>query len=272
MNAEPEDPKDGYILERRDDGVVVLTLNRPHRLNALTWELVAELHEVLDGLRRDRSIRLLILTGAGRGFCSGLDINNDDPLGAGDSVLKVLERQELVANVAVKIHRLPFPVIAAVNGPASGGGFAFALAADVRICSDSARFSAAFVRIGISACDIGVSYLLPRIVGHGAASEIMLTGNLVDADEALRIGLVNRVVPGERLLEEALDFGAGITRNSPFGVRMTKEVLAMSIDAGSIETAVEMENRTQVLATRTEDVHEAVAAFKEKRDPDFKGR
>ncbi len=272
MNAETEDPKDGYNLERRDGGIAVLTLNRPERLNALTWELIAELHEVLDGLRTDDTVRLLVLTGAGRGFCSGLDITNDDPLGSDDGVLKVLERQELVANVAVKIHKLPFPVIAAVNGPATGAGLAFALAADVRICSDQAKFSAAFVRIGISACDIGVSYLLPRIVGHGAASEIMLTGNLVTAEDAHRIGLVNRVVAGERLLEEALAFGAEITRNSPFGVRMTKEVLAISVDAGSIEAAVEMENRTQVLATRTEDVHEAVAAFKEKRDPDFKGR
>ncbi|MBN8866287.1 MAG: enoyl-CoA hydratase/isomerase family protein [Solirubrobacterales bacterium] len=267
--SESESVKDQYSLERKGE-VAILTLNRPERLNALTWELMHELHAALDEVRADDSIRLLVLTGAGRGFCSGLDIMRGDPLGGDDGILTVLERQELVANLAVKLRKLPIPVIAAVNGPATGAGFALALAADIRICSPEAKFSAAFVRIGISACDVGVSYMLPRIVGHGAASEIMLTGNLVDAEQAQRIGLVSRV-EGD-VVEAALEFGADITRNSPFGVRMTKEVLALSVDAPSIEAAVEMENRTQVLATRTEDMSEAVAAFKEKRAARFRYR
>lgn len=262
--------QDQYRLERRGE-VAILTLNRPERLNALTWDLMRELHQTLDQVKDDHSIRLLILTGAGRGFCSGLDIMRGDPLGGDDGILTVLERQELVANLAVKIRKLPIPVIAAVNGPAAGAGFAIALAADIRICSPEAKFSAAFVRIGISACDVGVSYMLPRIVGHGAASEIMLTGNLVGADRAERIGLVSRIAEGD-VVEESVEFARDITRNSPFGVRMTKEVLAMSVDAPSIEAAVEMENRTQVLATRTEDMAEAVDAFKEKRQADFKNR
>jgi len=268
--SESESVQDQYSVEIRGE-VAILTLNRPERLNALTWELMRALHDRLDEIRADQSIRLLIVTGAGRGFCSGLDIMRGDPLGGDDSIVTVLERQELVANLAVKLRKLPIPVIAAVNGPATGAGFALALAADIRLCSPEAKFSAAFVRIGISACDVGVSYMLPRIVGHGAASEIMLTGNLVDAEWAARIGLASRVVGGD-LVEEALKFGKDITRNSPFGVRMTKEVLAISVDAPSIEAAVEMENRTQVLATRTEDMVEAVTAFKEKRGAEFRYR
>lgn len=265
--SETESIQDQYSLEIRGDAAI-LTLNRPERLNALTWDLMRELHARLDELRADQSVRLLVITGAGRGFCAGLDIMRDDPLGGDDDMLTVLERQELVANLAVKIRKLPIPVIAAVNGPAAGAGFAISLASDVRICSPEAKFSAAFVRVGISACDVGVSYMLPRIVGHGAASEIMLTGNLVDAAWAERIGLVSRVVEGD-VVEAALEFGKDITRNSPFGVRMTKEVLAMSVDAPSIEAAVEMENRTQIICTRTEDMEEAVAAFKEKREAEF---
>lgn len=268
--SQSESVQDQYSLETRGE-VAILTLNRPDRLNALTWELMRELHEALDRVRADQGVRLLVLTGAGRGFCSGLDIMRGDPLGGDDSILTVLERQELVANLAVKLRKLPIPVIAAVNGPATGAGFALALAADIRICSPEAKFSAAFVRIGISACDVGVSYMLPRIVGHGMASEIMLTGNLVSADQALDIGLANRIAEGD-LLDAALEFGHDIIRNSPFGVRMTKEVLAMSVDAPSIEAAVEMENRTQVLATRTADMAEAVAAFKEKREAEFQYR
>lgn len=268
--SESESIKDQYSVELRGD-TAILTLNRPERLNALTWELMRELHDRLDEIRADQSIRLLVLTGAGRGFCSGLDIMRGDPLGGDDSILTVLERQELVANLAIKIRKLPIPVIAAVNGAATGAGFALALASDIRICGPDAKFSAAFVRIGISACDVGVSYMLPRIVGHGAASEIMLTGNLVDAGWAERIGLVSRVVDGD-LVEAAVEFGKDITRNSPFGVRMTKEVLAFSVDAPSMEAAVEMENRTQVIATRTEDMSEAVAAFKDKREASFNYR
>lgn len=270
LMSESESVQDQYSVEIRDE-VAILTLNRPERLNALTWELMAALHERLDEIRADQSIRLLVVTGAGRGFCSGLDIMRGDPLGGDDSILTVLERQELVANLAIKLRKLPIPVIAAVNGPATGAGFALALAADIRICSEAAVFSAAFVRIGISACDVGVSYMLPRIIGQGVASEIMLTGNLVGSEQAKQIGLVSRVAEAD-VVEAALEFGKDITRNSPFGVRMTKEVLAFSVDSPSIEAAVEMENRTQVLATRTEDMPEAVAAFMEKREPDFRYR
>jgi enoyl-CoA hydratase len=160
-------------------------------------------------------------------------------------------------------------VVAAVNGAAAGGGLALALAADVRVCSTAARFNVAFVKIGLSGCDIGVSYLLPRIVGLGVASELMLTGRVVEAEEAARIGLANRVVEPGELLDSANELADGIVANSPFGVWMTKQVLGRNVDAGSLGAAIDLENRTQVLATRTTDMKEALAAFVEKRPATF---
>ena len=260
-------------LDHPAEGVARLTLDRPARLNALTWDTIEEVHAALRLVGSDEGARVLVLTGAGRGFCAGLDIRQrDDALGVDDDVLDVYRRQELVASLATALRELPQPVIAAVNGPASGGGFALALAADVRLCAPEARFNAAFVRIGLSGCDVGVSYLLPRIVGLGIASELLLTGRQVDADEALRIGLANRVVAADALEAEALALAAEIAANSPWGVAMTKQVLRRNADATSLEAAIELENRTQVLATRTHDAREAVAAFRERRPARFAGR
>jgi enoyl-CoA hydratase len=253
-------------------GVALLTLRRPEPLNALSWELIDELHAALASVARDRTVRALILTGEGRGFCSGLDIGSNDPLGYDDEAEVVFDRQERVASLALALRNLPQPVIAAVNGPAAGGGLALALAADVRVCARSAFFNVAFVRIGLSGCDVGVSHLLPRIVGLGIASELMLTGRRVDAEEAYRIGLANRVVDDDQLLAEAGVIVDDIARNSPFGVRMTKQVLQRNVDAGSLEAAIELENRTQVLATRTANAGEALSAFLERRAPDYEAR
>ena len=256
-------------LEAGEDGVAVITLRRPERLNALTWELMDDLHAALAGVAADPAVRVVILSGAGRGFCAGLDISTDDPLGAQDDIEAVYGRQEKVASLALALKALPQPVIAAVNGPASGGGLALALAADVRVCSDAATFNVAFVRIGLSGGDVGVSWLLPRIVGLGVASELMLTGSVVGADRALAVGLANRVVPGPELLAAAHQLARDIARNAPFGVRMTKQVLHRNVDAGSLEAAIELENRTQVLATRTPGAAEALAAFLERRPARF---
>lgn len=260
------------VLLERVAEVALVTLNRPDRLNALTWPMIDQLHDTLRDIAADRSCRVVVITGAGRGFCSGLDIGMADALGTADDMVEVLARQERIADVAKRIRRLPQPVIAAVNGPAAGGGLAIALAADVRYCAPTAKFNVAFVRIGLSGCDVGVSYLLPRIVGLGIASEMMLTGRLVGAEEALRTGLVNRVVDADALRENALELAAEMAANSPFGVRMTKQVLALAIDAPSLDAAIELENRTQVLATRTHDVAEATAAFVERRPARYEGR
>lgn len=260
-------------VERPADGVARIVLDRPERLNALTWGTVERLHAAIAAIGRDHGVRVAIVTGAGRGFCAGLDIQQrDDAMGQGDDVFTVYRRQELVAGLAAALRELPQPVIAAVNGPASGGGLGIALAADIRICAPEARFNAAFVRVGLSGCDVGVSYLLPRLVGYGIAAELLLTGRLVDADEALRIGLANRVVAADALMESALELAAQIAANSPFGVWMTKQVMQRTVDAPSLGAALELENRTQVLATRTEDSGEAMDAFREQRPAVFRQR
>jgi enoyl-CoA hydratase len=257
-------------VEEPRPGIARVTLDRPDRLNALSWQMVDEYHELWQALGSEPSLRVVILSGAGRGFCAGLDLQQrDDALGGADDVYTVSARQEKIGALATSLRRIPQPVIAAVNGPAAGGGFAIALACDVRLAAPEASFHASFIRIGLSACDAGVSYLLPRIVGLGHASEVMLTGGAVTAEEAERIGLANRIVPAGELQTSALELAEQIAGNSPFGVWMTKKGLERNIDAPSLEAAIELENRTQVLATRTADMNEALAAFREKRAANF---
>jgi enoyl-CoA hydratase len=183
-----------------------------------------------------------------------------------------MEHQHMYAALTLRVRSIPQPVIAAVNGPAAGGGLALALASDTRLCAASARFNAAFVRLGLSGCDVGVSYLLPRIVGPTLAFEMMLTGRLIDADEALRAGLVLRVVPDGEVVPAALEIAHQIQANSPFGVRMTKEVMWSNLDAPSLEAAIELEDRTQILCSFTKDQREAISAFIEKRTATFDDR
>ena len=258
-------------IERPRPGVLLATLNRPQKLNAIDRTMFAELRQLCGELEADEDVRVAVLTGAGRGFCSGVDLEAIAALpGAGTP--EFMRFQEQAAASIAAFRTLTTPVIAAVNGAAAGGGLALALAADVRIGAPEARFNVAFVRLGLSGADVGVSWLLPRVVGMGHASELMLTGRLIDADEALRIGLVNRIVPAGELLDACYELATEIARNSPFGVRLTKQALQLNVDAPSIEAAIALENRNQVLASRTEDMGEAVAAFLQKRDPEFKNR
>ena len=256
------------LVERPRDGVVLVTLNRPDRMNAITFEMFDEIHDLADNLMKDATARAVIITGSGRGFCSGLDL--DEAMTLPDMTPhEMMLGQQHWAGAFIKLHELPQPVIAAVNGAAAGGGLALSLAADIRIASPNARFNAAFVRIGLSAGDVGNSWSLPRVIGLGRAAEIMLTGRFVDADEAAQIGLVNRVVPAEQLLDAAFEIADQIAANSPFGVTLTKRVLNTNVDAGSLTQAVEVENRGQTLATRGSDFREALTAFREKRPPQF---
>jgi enoyl-CoA hydratase/carnithine racemase len=259
------------LVERPRDGVVLITLNRPERYNAITFEMFDELHALTGELMEDTEARAIVVTGAGKGFCSGLDLDEAYTL-PDMSPHEMMLGQQHWAGAFVKFHELPQPVIAAVNGPAAGGGLGVALMADIRIASPEARFNAAFVKIGLSAGDVGVSWSLPRVVGLGNAAEIMLTGRFYDAEEAARIGLVNRVVPADALLDEAFAVAEQIASNTPFGVTLTKRVLNANVDAGSISQAVEVENRGQTLATRGDDFREALAAFREKRAPTFSRR
>lgn len=255
-----------------EPGLRVLTLDRPDRLNALSWGLVDALHEALDDLARDNDVRVVVLTGAGRGFCAGLDLAEAATSGSQVAeglrgVSGGLRTQEHIAALVPKLRDLRQPVIAAVNGPAVGGGLALALASDVRVAASSASFAVQFSRLGLSGCDIGVSYLLPRLVGSGRAFELMLTGRRFSVEEADRMGLLSRVVPDEELLDAALEVAHLILANAPLGVVLTKQAMWANVDAPSVEAAIHLENRNQILASQTGDLEEAARAFLEKRDP-----
>ena len=263
---------EAVLIESLGTGITQVTLNRPDRLNAMNYALISDLHAAFDDLAEDRACRVIILTGAGRGFCAGLDLTE----GASPPSARGLGRaqagmtvQKMIAGLVPKMRSLPQPVIAAVNGAASGGGLALALASDVRIAAANARFNVAFVRVGLSGCDIGVSWLLPRLIGASRAFELLLTGRLIDASEADRIGLVTRVVDEGRAVESARETAELIVGNSPFGVRMTKEVMWSQLEIGSLHAGIDLENRTQILSSFTGDLVEAMQAFAEKRTPVF---
>lgn len=256
-------------------GVALLEMNRPERLNAMTAELVESLHQHLDEIAVDPEVRVVVLTGVGRGFCAGLDIT-----GYGEAphtahlgpTQKGLAVQKHIASLIAHLRSLPQPVISAVNGPAAGGGFALVLGSDVRLAATSARFSAAFIKIGVSACDIGTSWLLPRLVGAAPAQELMLTGRVFDAAEAARIGLVLEPVPAEDLLEVAYAKAAQIMENAPFAVTLTKEGMWSALEIPGMQAAIDLENRQQIMATATADHREAMRAFVERRPPEFHNR
>ena len=263
------------LVEEPSPGIALLTLNRPERLNAMSHELVADLHAVLERIAKERSCRVVVLTGAGRGFCAGLDLKGAGSAPGSQGVGRAqagLAGQQHIATLVTRMRALPQPIVAAVNGPAAGGGLALALASDVRIAASSARFNVAFVRIGLSGCDIGVSWLLPRLIGASRAWELMLTGRMVDSAEAERIGLVVRVVPDGEVVGAALETAGLIAGNSPFGVQMTEEVMWSNLETGGLQAAIDLENRTQILTTFTDDMREALAAFLEKRPPTFENR
>jgi enoyl-CoA hydratase/carnithine racemase len=258
------------ILEQLSPGVVVVALNRPERFNAMTNTMFDELEDMALALNEEDDCRVVILTGAGKAFCAGYDLADADELprlGA----LGMLDQQERAARALLCVRSMRVPVIAAVNGAAAGGGLALALAADIRLAAPEAKFNAAFVRIGLSAGDLGTSWLLTRLIGPAATSEICFTGRLVDAQEALRLGIVNQVSEPEVLLDEAHRLAAAIVSNSPGGVQLSKRALQANLEISSYAAALELENRGQALLTRSTDMPEALAAFKEKRLPVFTG-
>ncbi|HEX9831530.1 MAG TPA: enoyl-CoA hydratase-related protein [Mycobacterium sp.] len=248
--------------------IAVLTLNRPEKLNALSYELVEDLHTTLDGIRDNDDCRVVVLTGAGRGFCSGLDLTDPNPNKAGggtDFPRSGMRWQERIAGLTARIHRLRQPVIAAVNGPAYGGGMGIALVCDIRIASESARFCTQFIKLGLGGCDIGVSYTLPRIVGAGAAFDLILTARVVDADEALRMGMVSRVCPDAAVVDDALTIAETLCGYGKFGVESTKQVLWANLDASSLEAALHLENRSQILASTGRVMADATEAFRHRQ-------
>lgn len=249
----------------------VLRINRPERMNSQTIKMFHEYGEAAFALR-DAPLRALIITGTGtRAFCAGFDLDEVGRI-AEMGVREFLKFQETATGGIQALHFLPFPVIAAIHGPATGGGLALALAADIRLCDSAAKFSAAFVKVGLSVGELGTSYHLTRLVGPAKAADIGYTARIVGAEEAERIGLANRIVPTDELFDAAVDLALQISKNSPAGVRMSKRAIQRNMEVTSYAAALELENRGQALMTRTEDMPEALAAFKEKRAPRFTGR
>ncbi|MDH4143775.1 MAG: enoyl-CoA hydratase/isomerase family protein [Acidimicrobiia bacterium] len=262
-------------IDQPADGVTRLTLNRPERLNALTYELVDELHGALDAVHADHDCRVAIITGAGRGFCAGLDLTGFGTVpGTEDEgrPQQGLAVQQFIATLVPHLRSVRQPVISAVNGPCAGGGFAIALASDIRLCARSARFGTAFVRLGLSGCDIGVSWMLPRLIGASRAWDLLLTGRVFDAAEADKLGLVSELVDDGALMDAALAKAEQIKANSPFGVWMTKEVMWSNLETGSLQAGIDLENRTQILASLTEDSRAAMGGFLSKAPVQYKNR
>jgi enoyl-CoA hydratase len=242
-------------VETASPGVAVLRLNRPERLNAVNEIMVSELAQTCADLGADQLVNVVVLTGVGRGFCSGIDIRD---FGAGmlDATAPALDRlhfQEVMGALPEAIRAMPQPVIAAVNGACVGAGLALCLAADIRICSTAASFGNAAILLGLSGAEMGMSYHLPRIVGTSVAADWMLTGRIVSADEAERRGLVSEMVEPDGLLDRALELGSLIAGLTPLGVQLTKRALQVNTDAPGLAAAMELENRNQVLAHATDE-------------------
>ncbi len=271
-------------LETTVDEIAIVTIRRPARRNALSAQTLGELHTVFDTLGSSRTLRAVVVRGEGVAFCSGADMKSgvDDLKQAGDTptgalaasvegaIPRAFAMQELMAGLFEKIHRLRQPVIAAIHGPAHGGGFALALACDIRFATPQASFGAVFIQRGVSACDMGTSYHLPRLVGAARSAELLLTGRVFDAAEAERIGLVFEIVEEPLLQGRALAKAREIAAHSPLAVWMTKETMWQTVDSPSLRHALDLENRTQILCTATGDIAEAFAAFRERRKPTWK--
>lgn len=250
--------------------VSVVTLDNPSRLNSLSFTLVGDLYAALDEVAVDPECRVVVLTGAGRAFCSGLELEHAglppgaEELGRHRMGMKAMS---YMGGIVPALRDIPQPVIAAIRGPAYGGGLCLSLGADIRLAGRSAVFCGAGINNGLSGTELGVSWLLPRAVGTSNAAELLLTGKVIDAAEALRIGLVSQVLDNAELLDAAVDMGVAMCRFSPFGLALTKETMWAALEVGSLRAAVDLENRTQLLAGHTGNLNEASAAFREKRPP-----
>lgn len=263
-------PKTFRYDHDRATGVATITLDRPERLNALTFEIYAELRDAFRALGDEAGVRAVLLTGAGRAFCSGGDV---------ESIIGQLFSRDMAGLVAFTrmtgalvgaIRRCPRPVVAALNGTVAGAGAVIAAACDVRIAAESAKIAFLFTKVGLCGADMGAAWLLPRIVGAGRAAELLLGGDFIDAREAERIGLYNRVVPQDRVLAEARATAERLARGPGFALAMTKEMLdrEASVD---LDTALELEAQAQAICMRQPSFREAYEAFREKREPRFSG-
>jgi enoyl-CoA hydratase/carnithine racemase len=250
----------------------ILTLERPERLNAIDHVMLTGLRAFFDERHRDYATRLIVITGAGRGFCAGLDLKAGPEQGQWQPgvgpVQDVMTFQEDIADLMVKMRNCPQPLIAAVNGAATGGGLSIAIACDMRIGTENARFACSYLNLGLGGADVGSSYFLPKIVGSAHAADMLYSGRIVDATEAKEMGLITRILSQDDLIPAAVTMAEAIIRKaSPMGLRLTKQVLNETVTGISLDTALKLENRNQILASQTADAREARQAWTEKRDP-----
>jgi len=276
-------------FELKENGIGILTLNRPNKLNALNFQMIEDLHSILDELMVNLDCRVLILKAAGRGFCAGLDLKESTVLQSKkkpeelkekfffmnapdkDTIKAKIYAQARASHLIVKMRKISQPIIAVIQGPATGAGFTLCLAADIRIAGENAKLANSFINIGFSGSDLASSYHLPRLIGMSRAAEILYTGRFIDAEEAERIGLVLKVIKGDdmELLEEAFEIAENLLTKSPLGLRMTKEALNITLDSPSLDTIMQIENRTQMLCSTSTDLMEGINAFFEKRKPHY---
>lgn len=258
------------LVDKPDPQITVVTLNRPERLNAMSIELVMELADVFEAIRADNTCRVIVLTGSGRAFCSGLDLKDHGAVPGIDGlqVGQIAQRSMLVYSRLTPLMRsLPQPVIAAVNGDAYGGGMCLTLAAELRFAAEGSRFNATGIVNGLSSTEMGASWLLPRLVGAAHSTDLLMTGRVIDADEALRMGLVSRVLPADALLDEALATAGRMAAYSAYGLAMTKSTIWANLEIASLAAAQELEDRNQLMMGFTANLPEAMRAFAEGRDP-----
>ncbi len=278
-----------FKFELREDGIGILTLNRPDKLNAMNFQMIEDLHSIFDHLMTNLDCRVLILKAAGRAFCAGLDLKESAVLQSKKKPEELKERfffmnapdkdlikakiyaQGRASHLIVKMRKISQPIIAIIQGAATGAGFTLVLAADIRIAGENARLANSFINIGFSGSDLASSYHLPRLIGMSRAAEILYTGRFIDADEAERIGLVLKVVKGDdvKLVEAGLEIAENLLTKSPLGLRMTKEAINLTLDSPSLDTIMQIENRSQMLCSTSIDLLEGINAFFEKRKPKY---
>lgn len=274
-------------FELDDKGIGIVTLNRPERLNALSFQMIKDLHQLLDHLMTNLDCRVVILKANGKAFCAGLDLKESTILQQKkkppefkekfffmnapekDIIKAKIYAQMYTSQIIIKMRKISQPIIALINGAASGAGFALALASDVRIASENARLNNAFIKVGFSGADLGVSYFLPRLIGMSRAAEILYTGRFIDADESKQIGIVSKVCSDSELLDEAFKIADNFLEKSPLGLRMTKQAINATMDSPSLDTIAQIENITQMLCSTSSDIMEGIQSFFDKRKPEY---
>ncbi|MCJ7595525.1 MAG: enoyl-CoA hydratase/isomerase family protein [Desulfobacterales bacterium] len=248
-----------------EEGIGILSLNRPQMYNSVNYQMMEELEDFWAQRREDLNTHVIILQGKGeRGFCAGLDMKELAKISPGMTIDEHYRFQARLARLTLAMRRAPQPIICAVHGSAVGLGFSFALASDVRVITSDARFSAAYINIGLGGADMACSYLLPRLIGAGRAYEFMLTGNFMSAEEALQLGLASRLVERDKRFDTAMELAVTMNGKDPMALRLTKEAINMNLDAGGLEQALNMEDRNQILL-----VARRLLGQGEKKDGDY---